>query len=72
MTKSELLQLVSQHYDAWLASEKNQSNAYEFEKSFDHMWTNLGKLMLQNSLGKLPNDRRKKKAENQIWNDRST
>ena len=46
----------------WEKSQQNQVSAYEYEKTFDQMWQDLGSQVLQSSLGELPTDKNKKNA----------
>jgi len=59
MTKEEYLQLAAQRYDK-LASLKEEKSFLEYEKQFDHLWTELGRDVLEQSIGEVPKDRRKK------------
>lgn len=45
----------------WVDSQTGQTSAYEYEKSFDEMWQQLGAQVLQRSLGELPRNKNKKK-----------
>lgn len=45
----------------WEDSQTDQTSAYEYEKSFDEMWQQLGTQVLQQSLGALPQNKNKKK-----------
>ncbi|MBD0374778.1 MAG: hypothetical protein ICV51_04030 [Flavisolibacter sp.] len=36
-------------------------NFYAYEKRFDEIWTELGRLVLQKSIGEVPVDRHKKR-----------
>jgi len=38
-----------------------QPTFYQYEQSFELIWQDLGRQVLQASLSKIPNDRRKKK-----------
>jgi len=44
----------------WVDSQTDQTSAYEYEKSFDEMWQQLGTQVLQQSLGALPQNKNKK------------
>lgn len=44
----------------WEKAQKNQTSAYEYEKSFDQMWQKLGQEIFQQSLGEVPKDKSKK------------
>ena len=53
MTKSEYLKLAEQKWEA-LESLKTKENLYDYEKAFDKIWVDLGKSVLESSLGKKP------------------
>lgn len=61
MTKEEYLKLAEQKWEA-LEKLKTKDNFYDYEKEFDRIWVDLGKEVLQESLGKTAKDRRKKKG----------
>lgn len=63
MTKEEYLSLVSVRYDE-LQKLNKLDNFYDYEKEFVHIWQDLGKSVLENNIGSVPNDRRKKKPYN--------
>jgi len=63
MTKEEYLSLVSARYDE-LQKLNKLDNFYDYEKEFVHIWQDLGKSVLENNIGSVPNDRRKKKPHN--------
>lgn len=65
MTKEEYLSLVSARYDE-LQKLNKLDNFYDYEKEFVHIWQDLGKSVLENNIGSVPNDRRKKKTS-QLW-----
>ena len=56
METSSLLSKIHE----WEASQKGQTSAYDYEKTFDQMWQELGKKVLQESLGEIPSDKNKK------------
>ena len=56
METSSLLSKIQE----WEASQKGQASAYDYEKTFDQMWQELGKKVLQESLGEIPSDKNKK------------
>lgn len=60
MSKEQYLELAA---TKWPELEKLQSegNFYEFEKRFEEIWLELGQAVLENRIGKVPNDHRKKK-----------
>lgn len=56
MNQSEILSKIRE----WHESQRDQTSAYEYEKTFDEMWQQLGQEVLQESLGELPSDKNKK------------
>jgi hypothetical protein len=63
MTEEEYLSLAKQKYQE-LQALKNKKTFYDYEKTFDEIWTDLGRQVLEKNLSDVPVDRRKKKAEN--------
>ncbi len=70
MTKEEYLALAIQKFEE-LQNLKNKKTFYEYEQTFDEIWTDLGRQVLEKNLSDIPADRRKKKDNNQIWKDSS-
>lgn len=60
MTKKEFLAFASLEYDQFVSSQKDQTDAYEYERSFDEVMTRFANRFYQSSLGALPSDHRKK------------
>lgn len=60
MTKSQYLELCEARWNEIKELEK-ATNLYDLEKDFDQTWRSLGGQVLENSLGELPKDKRKKK-----------
>lgn len=60
MTKEEFLALAEKRYDA-LQDLNKLNNFYDYEKQFVHIWQELGRTVLENNLGAVPTNRRKKK-----------
>jgi hypothetical protein len=65
MTKEQLLQTISAHYDELNALNKI-NNFYDYENDFIKIWGKLGREIFEKNLGELPGDRRKKNA-NRVW-----
>lgn len=59
MTKEEYLSLASEKYEA-LQNLNTNLNFYDYEKTFDELWTELGRTVLERNIGKIPKDHRKK------------
>lgn len=60
MEKDKFLALAGVEYDKWLESQKGQTDAYEYEKSFSDLMDRIAVSLLQGSVGKVPDDKRKK------------
>jgi len=63
MTREEYLAMAESRYEELKELEK-LDNFYDYEKSFDAIWQDLGRTYLERSLGEKrssSNDRRKKK-----------
>ena len=60
MTKAEYLKLAEEKWES-LNSLQEVNNFYDYEKNFDKIWVELGKTVLEKSLGEVGKDRRKKK-----------
>ncbi len=43
-----------------LTNLQKQTDFYAYEKEFDTIWTDLGRAVLEQSIGPVPNDKRKK------------
>ena len=62
MTKEEFLALAEQKWEAIQKKQEGKPSFYDYEKSFDDLWTEFGRQTLEGSLGKKGKDRRKKKS----------
>lgn len=63
MTKAEYLEAAAKRYDELQALNKID-NFYDYEKEFVSIWQDLGREVLENNLGELVKDKRKKKPYN--------
>lgn len=61
MTKDELVGLVAARFEE-IKKLHEHDNFYDYEKEFERIWIELGREVLEQSLGPAPEDRRKKKA----------
>ena len=61
MDEQALTALVKQEVLTWFSSQENQSDGYEYEKTFVKCWQSIGQKVLQQSMGKLPGSKNKKK-----------
>jgi hypothetical protein len=59
MTKEQLIEAVSAHYDELNALNKTDS-FYDYENDFMKIWGKVGREVFEKNLGELPGDRRKK------------
>jgi hypothetical protein len=59
IAKTEFLKLAELKYEEIQKLEGTPS-FYDYEKSFDKIWTELGKTVLEKSISEVPKDRRKK------------
>lgn len=63
MTKEEYLAKAAQQWDKLKETRKVTDNFYDFEKTFDELWVELGRDTLEGILQeKESKDRRKKKT----------
>ena len=60
MTREEFHQLADKRYEE-LQSLNKLDNFYDYEKQFVGIWQELGRTVLENNLGDLSKDKRKKK-----------
>lgn len=67
MTKEQLIEAVSAHYDELNALNKID-NFYDYENDFIKIWGKLGREVLEKNIGELPGDRRKKNSM-RFWRD---
>ncbi len=65
MTEDEYVALARQKYQD-LQQLKSKPTFYDYEKSFDEIWQDLGRQVLEKSLSDVPADRRKKKDDNAL------
>jgi hypothetical protein len=63
MTEEEYIAIARQKYQE-LQNLKNEKSFYTYEKTFDEIWTDLGRQVLEKNLSVVLADRRKKKAKN--------
>lgn len=61
--KAKVMAIFSERYDAWKASQEGQSSGYEYERSFDAFMQQMGKELLQLSVGEETDSRKKKPTE---------
>lgn len=61
MEEKQIAGMIMEKYHQWKQNQQGQTNGYEFERSFDVMWREMGQQIMQEGVGKLPADKRKKK-----------
>ena len=62
MTREEFTSLALSKYDAIHSlNNKHKENFYDYEKEFVALWRELGGMILEKNISKVPKDRRKKK-----------
>jgi hypothetical protein len=65
-TEEEYVALARHKYSE-LKALRSKPTFYDYEKSFEEIWLDLGRQVLEKSLSQVPTDRRKKKDENTLW-----
>lgn len=60
MTREEMTAIVLARYEEFKKLE-GAATFYDFEKEFERLWIELGRELMQASLGDAPAERRKKK-----------
>lgn len=58
--KIRIMSIFSERYDEWIISQKGQTDAYEYEASFDKFISKMSLELLQQSVGEESNSRKKK------------
>lgn len=69
MTKEQFLQTAARHYDS-IKDLKEVDDFYDYEKQFVSILHKLGQELMEQSLGDLPNDHRKKNFGNDVRRDK--
>lgn len=59
MEIEQLKAIFAERVKAWESSQKDQTSGFEYERSFDEMWTKLGREMLEESASKSPTPSKK-------------
>ena len=70
MNEEEFVALARQRYQQ-IQDLQAVDSFYEYKQAFDHIWTDLGKQVLRQSISHPPADRRKKKTTDPLRNHRS-
>ena len=73
LTKVSFMEKASEFYDKLqLEMDDKQQDFYAYEEKLDDLITQFGKELLQDGLGSVPVDIRKKKSPNPIWENRDS
>lgn len=59
MELESLKAVFAARVQAWEASQKEQVSGFEYERSFDQMWTELGRELLEQSAASSPTPSKK-------------
>ena len=59
MTKAECIALAEARFEA-IDNLRQHADFYTYEQQFDQIWIDLGRTVLEQSVGFIPNDCRKK------------
>ena len=70
-SKKEAMAIFSDRYEVWALSQKDQKDAYEYERSFDEFMQQVSREILQESVGR-EQDTRKKNGTHQIRGNRNS
>ena len=65
MDEQQMSEMIKAEITKWFESQKNQTNGYEYEKSFVECWRAVGQEVFQQSLGKIPGSKNEKKTQKQ-------
>lgn len=58
-TKQEVMDIFSAKYEVWAKSQEGQTDAYAYEKSFDEFMQQMSREILQESVGRETDSRKK-------------
>lgn len=72
MDEQQISEMVKKEVSAWFAGQQGKTDGYEYEKSFVECWRNVGKKVLQESLGRIPGSKNKKKTPKQFRRNNSS
>jgi hypothetical protein len=63
--KEKMLSVFSEKIDQWIASQENQTDGFEYERSYVEALQKIGTEVFQLSLGNIPKSKNQKKTPNQ-------
>ena len=73
LTKASFMEKASDFYDKLqIEMDDNQQDFYAYEEKLDDLITQFGREVLQEGLGSVPEDMRKKKSPDAIWENRDS
>jgi hypothetical protein len=59
--REEFFEQIKVEIESWYKSQVDQTDSYEYERSFSEMMQKLGQKILQESVGEVPKSRNGKK-----------
>ena len=73
LTKAKFMEKASDFYDKLqIEMDDKEQDFYEYEEKLDDLITQFGQELLQDGLGSVPEDIRKKKSADAIWENRDS
>ncbi len=66
MEEEKIVEMVKKEVAEWFASQQQQTDGYEYEKTFVECWRAIGQKVFQESLGKIPGSKNEKKTKKQF------
>ena len=66
MNEEQISAMIKKEVAAWYASQQGQTDGYQYEKTFVECWRSVGQKVLQESLGRIPGSKNKKKTSKQF------
>ena len=67
MDEKVLEEIVMSKIKEWFASQQNQKDGYEYERSLDEAVRNIAKSIIQEEIGPLPENDKQKKSFDEFW-----
>ena len=62
MDEVQIADMVKKEVSAWFSSQQNQTDWYEYEKTFVECWRSIDQKVLQSSIGKIPGSKNEEKT----------
>lgn len=66
MNEEQISAMIKKEVAAWLSSQQGQTDGYQYEKTFVECWRSVGQKVLQESLGRIPGSKNKKKLQSSL------